>query len=69
MYDSQVEHAKSWHSILSIMGERSSIFGFVVLMGKPRYVNGMESISHPKVFTGLVILSYGTLIEYICDFL
>jgi hypothetical protein len=48
--DNQVEQANNLLSTLSIIGARSSIFGLVVPMGKPRYVKGIDPISHPKVF-------------------
>jgi hypothetical protein len=43
-YDSQVEHADNLCSTLSMIGERSSIFGLVVPIGRPRQVNGSEPI-------------------------
>ena len=47
--NNQVEQAESLLSIRSIMGDRSSIRGFVVPIGRPRYVNGMDPIWHPNV--------------------
>jgi hypothetical protein len=36
-------------STLSIIGVRSSILGFVVPIGKPRYVKGIVPTEQPKV--------------------
>jgi hypothetical protein len=66
--DNQVEQANNLLSTLSIIGARSSIFGLVVPMGKPRYVKGTDPISHQKVFARRTIFSGGTLIGYIWDF-
>jgi hypothetical protein len=36
---------------------RSSMRGFVVPIGSPKYVKGSAPISHPKVLASLTILS------------
>jgi len=64
-----VEHADNLLSTLSIIGVRSSIHGFVVPIGSPRYVNGIEPTSQPNVLASRASLSCEILMEYMCDFL
>lgn len=64
-----MEQAESLRSTLSIIGDRSSILGFVVPIGRPRYMKGSVPIWHPKVLARCCIFSDETLIGIICDFL
>jgi len=67
--ESQVAQPNSLRSTLSMMGVRSSILGFVVPIGKLRYVKGNVLTEHPKVWARWFIFSAEVLIGNICDFL
>jgi hypothetical protein len=64
-----VEQADNFLSTLSIRGANSSILGFVVPRGKPRYVKGKDPIWQPRVLAKTFIFSLETLIGTIIDLL
>jgi hypothetical protein len=68
IYERKIEQADNILSILSIIGSRSSNLGFIVPIGSPRYVKGIDPIWHPKTAASCCILSSDTLIGKIMDF-
>jgi hypothetical protein len=45
-------------SILHTRGKRSVIFGFVVPIGRPRYVKGIEATAQPKISANLELYDW-----------